>query len=533
MKRKLVSLLCVATMVATMLGGCGQETTKEPADNSENKQQSNASSEEQTEEPSEENELEYVELNWFVGSNAKDIDIIQAALDEYFMEKLNCKVKLNVIGGGEYSEVISTKLASGEEIDLCTLFSQTPYSSYAPMGALYPIDTLWDEYGTNVKGLFSEGVWDSLMVDGHVYAVPTLKDNAYIIGYIYNDTLASELGLDMENLGWSSFMDIEDTMMDALALRDEKYPEYKGMPLIASNPGDFPYFYALERFLSGNSLAVCNIPEKEAVAGMGTDTVYNFYEKEEFREMCLLKQRLIDAGVMAYDYTTFETSVSLEPSTLLASAWGYTWISEGLFFGDDCASKLVVFDKTWTDTDNYRSAMTAIGANCKNPERAMMVLDLLNSDPYVATLLRFGVEGEHWEYDDDGKMQLANRNADSSNPGWLEWYGVAYGNLTIVDGPESYVGPDRIMLDKMAEYNNEAILAAHIGFVLDTTNITNEISACSNVISEYKYLTLGQLESQDAVNKAVDEFVAKLKENGSEKIVEEVQKQVDEWVANK
>ena len=85
----------------------------------------------------------------------------------------------------------------------------------------------------------------------------------------------------------------------------------------------------------------------------------------------------------------------------------------------------------------------------------------------------------------------------------------------------------------MNEYNNDAILASHMGFVLDTTNITNEISACSNVVSEYQYLMNGQVESQDAVNATVDEFVAKLKANGSEKIVAEIQAQVDAWVANK
>ena len=533
MKRRLVALLCVAAMVAAMFGGCGNETGQETPDEpgTENEDEPDDQTPDDT---ADEGELEFVELNWFIGSNAKDVDLIQAALDEYFLEKLNCKVTLNVIGGGEYQDVISTKLMSGDEdVDLCTLISQVPYGSYAAMGALYPIDTLWDEYGTDVKGLFSEGVWDSLLVNDHVYAVPTLKDNAYIIGYIYNATLAEELGLDMENLDWSTYMDIEDVMMEALKLRDEKFPEYQGTPLMGGNPGDFPYFTPLERFTNNGSLVVCNIPGKEVVPEMGTDTVFNFYETDEFREMCLLKQRLIESGVMAYDYATFETDPKLMPSTLLNTAWGYTWIDENLFFGDGSTSKLVVFDEPWTDSNNYTTAMTAIGANSKNPERAMMVVELLNSDPYVATLMRFGVEGEHWEYDENGKMQLCNRNADPASPGWLEWYGVAYGNLTIVNGPESYVGPDGIMLEKMAEYNNEAILAAHMGFVLDTESITNELSACANVISEYDYLIKGQVESQEAVNQAVDEFIAKLRENGSEKIVTETQAQIDAWVANK
>ena len=73
-----------------------------------------------------------------------------------------------------------------------------------------------------------------------------------------------------------------------------------------------------------------------------------------------------------------------------------------------------------------------------------------------------------------------------------------------------------------------------MGFVLDTTEIENELSACNNVISEYLgYLQKGLLESPEAVNKSVDDFVAKLKQNGSEKIVAEVQAQIDAWETSK
>ena len=528
MKKKLIALLCVSAMAISMLSGCGQKV-EEQNPQVETEEVSESSEETAS---NEESELEYVELDWYVDSDATDKDIIQAALDEYFLEKLNCKVNVHFIAKAEYGEMMSTKLMSGEALDIVKITAETPYSTYAASGALYPIDTLWDEYGTNVKGLFKEGVWDSLKVDGHVYTIPSLKDNAYIIGYIYNDTLASELGLDLENQDWTSFMDMEEVLMEALALRDEKYPEYKGMPLINNVNRDCPYFFAMERLISGSGLAICNIPGNEVDSQYGADTVFNFYETDAFREMCLLKQRYVDAGVMAYDYTTFERSVAYEPSTLMNQAWGYTWISEHLY-SEDFESKLVVFDGTWTESGNFVTAANSIGVNCKDPERAMMVLDLLNSDPYVATLLRFGVEGEHWEYDENGKMQLCNRNADVSNPGWIDWYGASYGNITIVEGPESYTGPDGIMFEKMNEYNNDAILASHMGFVLDTTNITNEISACSNVVSEYQYLMNGQVESQDAVNATVDEFVAKLKANGSEKIVAEIQAQIDAWVANK
>ncbi len=547
MKRKLVALLCVASMAAAMLSGCGdssegkdsqeasgsgQEGSQGGAAQADGQDSSESGS---SGEGSSAGDLEYVELQWYVLSyqtgNIADVDMIQAALDEYFMEKINCKVKLNIMDAGGYAETMPTKLMSGEEVDLLAVTGDISYYTYAKMGAFYPIESLLDTYGANLKSLFKDNVWDGLTVDGHIYGVPILKDNCYIIGYIYNDTLAKELDLDMEQ-GWSGPQEMEEFLIEAVAARDAKFPEYQGMPLMPYNDVFCPYYVALEQF-GCNELAVCNVPGKEAVSDYGTDTVYNFFETDRFRELCLMKQRLVSAGVLADNGFNFEGNIAAEPSTLLLNGWGYTWISEDLN-GENYDSKLVVYDNPYMEGSGYAGAMTAIGANSKNPERAMMAMDIINNDPYVATMLRFGIEGEHWEKDADGNMQLANRNADVTNPGWLQWYGPFYGNLTIVEAPESYGGPDSIMLKKMAEYNNEAILATHMGFIPDLSPIENELSACNNVISEYyDYLKYGYLESPEAVNKSVDDFVAKLKENGSEKIVAELQAQIDAWEAGK
>ncbi len=538
MKRRWIALLCIMTMLISMVCGCGQtgkEEEKESTSVSETKTEETVKNETVTEETTEvTEELEYVELDWYAMIyKSQDVDIIQAALDEYFLEKLNCKVNLHFMLPADYNTQVPTMLSSGEKVDMVYVNTNIPYGTYAEMGAFYPIDTIWDEYGPNVKNLFSEGVWEGVRhTDGHIYAVPTLKDNAYIIGYTYNDTLATELGIDMANTGWESFNDIEELLTEALALRNEKHPEWKDMPLIPGTEIKIPYFFAGEQFVSGKMFAICNIPGIEVAPEYDVDTVFNLYETDAYREAVLLKQRLVASGISAYDYSVFERNVMYEPSTLLAPAWGYTWVEESIY-GEEFDTKLAVFDNVWTDTGNYTTACTAIGANCVDPERALMVIDAFNSDPYLATMMRFGVEGEHWELDAEGNMQLCNRNADATNPGWLEWYGIPFGNLTIIDGPESRIGEDGIMLKKMAEYNDNAILAAHMGFVFDTAPVENEIAACNNVIGEYYYIQQGRLDSQDAVNAAVDEFVAKLKANGSDKIVAEVQAQLDAWLANK
>lgn len=544
MKRKLVALLCTVTMMVSLLSGCGdkpaqdggkEESSAESSsggaaggEQSESKETQEQSQPEEEEGKQAASDLEYVELDWYIDAVGQpDQEMVQDALNEYLLEKLNMNVKLHFMSWDEYGQKVKNMLQTGEDAGIVSFDSNVVYNTHANMGAFYPIDELWDEYGTGVKGLFSEDVWKAMSVNGHIYGVPILKDNSYIMGYIYNADLAEELELDMDNLGWKNYMDAEDFLVDALKRRNEKHPEWEGMPLTDSILPIVPSYYALETFV--DLMAVCNIPGIDDVEGYDANTVFNFYETEEYKEFCLQQQRLIMEGVFAYDYAQYPT-INYEPSTLLSRSWGYTWIDEHLY-GEDFRTKLVVFDNVWSDTGNYTSAGSAISANCKNPERAMMLLDLANTDPYIATLLRFGIEGEHYFVDENGKKSLeGGRNSDVSNPGWLYWYGIYFGNVTITDAPESYSGPDNAVFKKMIEYNNSAKLAAHMGFVLDTSNIQNEIAACTNVVSGYiGILNGGKSGTPEEVIENLDKLNADLKANGVDKIVAEVQAQIDAW----
>ncbi len=71
-------------------------------------------------------------------------------------------------------------------------------------------------------------------------------------------------------------------------------------------------------------------------------------------------------------------------------------------------------DQFWEKCNNgqvlmaYASWQTdAITTNCEHPEKAMQLLDYLNSEE-GARLIYSGVEGVHWEYDENGVPQLTD-----------------------------------------------------------------------------------------------------------------------------
>lgn len=522
MKKRWISLLVALALTVSAFAGCGSGDTVPAADdNSASSGEGNG-------------ELEYAELDWYLDLGEKpDISIVNDTLNEYLMEKINTKVNLHILSADEYATKLPTMLSAGQDVGIVTYNSSVNYTVHTKQGSFFPLNDLLDQYGTGIKGEFSDDVWNAMRIDGEIYGIPALKDNCYIMNMIYNEEMAEELGLDMEGLEFKNWRGNEDFFTQALQLRNEKHPEMEGKPLLMDIASEFPYYFNVETFLGNNYTAVCNISGIDDVAGYGSDTAFNLYATDEYREFCLMKQRMVENGVYAYDYADYPDSL-YDGSLLACAGWGFTYISDHLY-SDTYTTRLKVAENVWTDTNNYIGTGSAIAANCADPERAMMVLELVNTDSYIATMLRFGVEGEHWVIDDNGNMTMEGSSRNSGDPvdrGYYYWYGASFGNLTVVDAPEDLTGPDNIMMKKIVEYNNSAILPEHMGFVLNTDPITNEIAACSNVISEYaSTLAKGQYDSQDAVNQAVDDFNQKLKDNGVDRILTEVQSQLDAWSA--
>ena len=531
--KRVLSLMCTVVLMATSLFGCGEaEKVNTESEKQEVVQQTQES------QTVEEEKLEYVELDWYAGLEGQpDKAIVVEKLNEYLLEKLN--LKLNVVGfpAAEAAQKMTTMINSGQDMGIITIGAGVSYLENATKGAFYPMSELLEKYGAGTLGMYSEDIWGATKVDGEIYMIPTKKDLAQITGLIYNSTMAEELGLNME-AALSEIKDLadgEEFFKEVLKLRNEKYPEYVGKPILPNiNHRVTPHFFGFEGF-GINELAVCNIEGIGDFAGYDIDEVFNVYATDEFRELCLLKQRLAEAGVIAADPDDPAIADwSTAPYMFTRYAWGHTYVDKAIY-SEEFDSELYHFDKSWTSVDNILIAGSAISASCKHPERAMMFLELLHTDPYLSTLLHFGVEGEHWVKDSKGVMTFeGTRNADPTNRGYYVWYG-AFGNLMITDVPDSVGGPDNYSIKVLEECFNNALVPSHMGFVLDLTPIQNEIAACNNVVAEYrKTLLTGNFESADAVNKRVDEFNAKLVANGSEKIIAEVQAQLDAWIsANK
>lgn len=480
-----------------------------------------------------EDELPFVTLDWyFEHKQLDDSQLVNDAINDYLKEKINANVTMHFMGS-DYVDKITTMITAGQDTGVMC-FGGLNYLIQAQRGAFYPLDDMLTALAPDTYALFEDKIWNSMRVDGHIYGIPSLKDNGYFISLIYNADMLEELGLNIDDYTFSNFREVEELGYKVKELRDasEKYAEYKDYPVFGGADLIYPYYFAFETFFNNQYFAVCNIEGINDIADVDCETVVNFYETPEFLEFCLQKQRMVEDGIYDYDYSN-KNERNYTGGIFGWVGWGYTYMQEHLY-GDAFTTKMKMYDTIWTDTSNFHSAGTAISSKCAEPERAMMLLNLLNTDSKLATMMRFGIEGTHYTYDDEDKMTFEGTKNDvsSGDRPYYYWYMAGVGNLTIVNAPEDLTGPDNIMITNMMEYNNSCLSGNHMGFVFDTKPVVNEVAACTNVVAEYQNeLVKGQCSSQEEVQEIVEEFVAKLKANGVDTIVSEVQSQLDAWKA--
>lgn len=164
-------------MITSILAGCGKNET--------NQNTSGATAAPTTTQAKEEPKPTLRVLNLGMNGDYNTYPVGKIAEErtgyhvEYEVLPTNIEDKLNIL------------IASGEPYDLITIGgNKALYSDYAKRGALVDLSGLIDKYGPNVKSSVSQESFDSIKVDGKIYAIPNRAAPATSISlYIRQDWL--------------------------------------------------------------------------------------------------------------------------------------------------------------------------------------------------------------------------------------------------------------------------------------------------------------------------------------------------------
>lgn len=170
---------------------------------------------------------------------------------------------------------------------------------------------------------------------------------------------------------------------------------------------------------------------------------------------------------------------------------------------------------------NITHGAMAVAAKSKNPERALMVYDLMRNDKEVYRLLNYGIEGQQYVLAADGKTftRPEGYNADTDGSGFNYWWGRT-DDLELLSPDLDVAARDALF----AAYDKVAVPYPYGQVVFDLKPIQSQLSNLSNLYTTYMpQIAFGTQENPEAY---VAEFRSKLKAAGYEAVIAEVEKQL-------
>lgn len=445
----------------------------------------------------------------YEGAPQADEALVEEALNKILTEKINATIDIAPIDWGAWDDKMNLMIASRELVDILFTASWNGYAKNVAKGAYMDVGDLLDKYGQGIKDTLDSAFLEGSKIGGKNYGIPTNKELASSGGIVYRKDIADELGIDM-----SKIKKIEDLDAVYKIVKEKKPSMY---PLYTTG-GTF----AAHSFVELDFLGDTTIPG--AIDKHGTDAVVK--PAEEFPQYINALKVTRDYYLKGYINKDAATS---QTSTLDAYKTGNVFSTveplkpgkaEEIATATGLEGKLAQITLTGKTvaTSETTGAMLAISSTSENPERAMMLINLLHTDKEIVNLLNFGIEGVHFSLNGDVMTQTEKSGQYAPGVAW------ELGNqfLNYVWDTEA---PDK--WEQFKKFNEGATSSPALGFTFDSEPVKSEVGALANVLREYqKAIETGSLNLDEALPK----FIAAQKSAGIDRVIAEKQKQLNEYL---
>jgi putative aldouronate transport system substrate-binding protein len=461
--------------------------------------------------------LPKAQLVWYFPGNfpQADQDDVFAAVNEKVKAKINAEVDFRAVPFGDYDQKMQVTIASGEAYDIC--FSANWINNYnqnVAKGAFAPLDNLLKTYAPVAYKNVPEAMWNATKINGKIYGFINQQISART-----PDLIPVKSDYDKYKIDFSKFagkLNIFNlNLLEPYIQKVRKDQPQKGFYTALSHIGG--EFMNMEWISGWNTPGVVKFSDK-------TITVINQFESAEYKAYRKLTEDWNKKG-----YLNSKIRLSKKPdewwtdakankvALILGGAFkpGGAVENSGLA-GYPCLS--FQSGTSYLTTGGIIATMQAISRNSENPERAMMLLEYLNTDKDVYNTLNFGIKGVHYTVDSQGFMIKEGDKAKAYNPS-VPWM-FATNFLAI-----PFKGTPKSIWDDTKKINSTAVASQLLGFSFNAEPIKTEIAKTSAVVDEY----VRSIDYGTCSEAKYNEFLNKLKKAGSAKIITEMQKQINAW----
>ncbi|MCC3377274.1 ABC transporter substrate-binding protein [Cohnella sp. REN36] len=440
----------------------------------------------------------------YPGSIPKDLTLVQDEMSKYLTEKINATIELKPIDWGSWTDKTNLMKISGEAFDLIFTAGWFSYGQDVSKGQFLELTDLMSKYGEGIPGILGNDFLTGAKINGKLYAVPTKKEFAQGFGFLLNKDLVDKYHFDIEGIKTL------EQMEDMFKTIKEKEP---GVVPVVSN-----------RF--ANTWGAANYDGKLSRDSKELKVIDDLTDPK----FIAFRKRMRQWNLNGWFDKDVVTSDDSDQAMNMIKARKAFAIGQSLKPGKDKEMSVstgvplvqVETAKPYTTTGEAQGAMLAISRTSKDPERAMMFLNLLYTDPKLLNMLDWGIEGKHYVKKSDNVIDYPE-GVTAENQGYPSPGGWMFGNQF-----NSYLwaneDPDK--WQQFEKFNESAERSIALGFTFDETPVKAELAAVGNVDKEFQaVLNAGAVD----VDSTIAKYKAKRDAAGYQKILEETQRQLDEW----
>lgn len=497
--KKLLALLLALVMVVGMMAGCagGQKPADTTADSGKDTTaDTTANNATEDTKPQETETIKWYRICW---RSNPDTDKVAAAINEYIEPLIG--VKVEIVDDSNYN--LPMELAAGGDVDLFWSASWDNAREYISSGAVMDLAGLLDNYPT-LKNSIPDNVWEATAWGEHNWYVPIYKESA---------------------VGWQ--------LAIPKAVYDKYCPDLKSVSSLSELE---PYLAAMKADGMTCPLDMCSFGAYGDAAckylELGNNVwvdenmkAFNLWESDLMKEYLDTIYRYNQAGYIPADqYAKPDNETAYRQNLAKDGNWGFSvWVATpdgeanaSLRYGTEMV--LIDYTPVYVTTDSPMGSIYMLNAKTEKADACLKFLGLLYTDPVVANLACFGIEGEHYDIV-DGRIQVREESDYKYSGVW---------SVTNVMAPDLQVGESADKKEQYASFNANAAVSPLCGFMFDQTPVEAELSAITAAASEYnELLQKGFYDPAEYLPKMLEAMNAA----GMEKVVAEYQAQLDAWLA--
>ena len=425
-KRNIGAVLLAVSLLAGILGGCGDKSTTSPADTDTGNTVTTSVTAEGAGDtdnaPS--NNGEVVELTFF-NADGNQEDPWTDPVAQAITEKTGVKLKTTYpIGGNDQSEAVALMIAEQKYPDL--IFAKGSANNLIEADALIDMSDLIEEYGPNIKKLYGDefGKLRQSADDPAIYQL-----SAYAVGgEKYKDCGSAQIQWDVikaNDYKIPETLDEFETMIKEYIASSPKTEDGLDRIGITLSTADWHWMITLGN--PAGAIADGAPDNGQWIVDENNQAMYKFRsekEREYFRWLC----RMYNEGILDPEFATqtHEDYIAKIASGRVVALFDKDWDyqdgekvlkADGKLGATYCGLPLTMDKDTKSPVLMYQGLTTgtgiAISSSCADPVKAIQYIDFLCSDE-GQVLTHWGVEDVNYFIDESGHRFRTDEEIEAS-----------------------------------------------------------------------------------------------------------------------